>query len=98
MTHVDRADLIDLLASVIGDEAARRALDEAAPGCAPPDQLDPADALALLARCAARPDAVGAAAGLAHQRLALRVARQRGCAARAASPRGAFSDRRESGA
>jgi len=83
MTYVDRADLIDLLGSAIDHAAARQTLDEAlaAHNWAPGARLDPADALALLAQCANRADGVGIAAGLAHQRLALRVARDRGLAA-----------------
>lgn len=84
MTQLERADLIDLLGSATDDEAARQAVDRAAAQAGlPAHRLDPADALTLLAHCASRCDGVGVAAGLAHQRLALRIARQRGIAARA---------------
>ncbi len=92
MTHVDRGDLIHLLANGIGEETARSALEEdtATRSQRSDQRLDPADALALLSRLAARGDAIGVAAGLAHQRLGLRLARSRGLAARvetSASPR-----------
>lgn len=97
MTHLERADLIGLMSGAIGDEAARQALDEAAARAGTPaERLEPADALALLATCASRPDGVGVAAGLAHQRLALRLARQRGLAARAPkTPRAGSGERRD---
>ncbi len=82
MTYIDRGDLIELLGSGVDDTGARRAIDDAAAaqGWTAPHRLDPVDALALLAQCASRPDAIGITAGLAHERLALRLARHKGLA------------------
>lgn len=91
MTHIDRGDLIALLDSGIGTDTAERAIDEtaAARQWTAPGLLETRHALALLAQCASRPDAVGVAAGLAHRRLALRIAREEGVCAQSAPVRAA---------